>query len=65
MMILILLIVIGFVFWYFGILGHRENNGELRPFSHNDDPMDIAKRRFAGGEIGKEEFETLRRDLTK
>ena len=29
----------------------------------SESPLDIAKRRYAAGEITREEFETLRRDL--
>ncbi|MCJ7492305.1 MAG: SHOCT domain-containing protein [Dehalococcoidia bacterium] len=29
-----------------------------------EDPLEIAKRRYAKGEIGREEFEQMRRDLT-
>jgi putative membrane protein len=29
-----------------------------------ESPLDIAKRRYAGGEITKEEFEALKRDLS-
>ena len=28
-----------------------------------DDPVDVAKRRYARGEIGSDEYERLRRDL--
>ena len=31
---------------------------------HEEDPLEIAKRRYAKGEIGREEFEQMRRDLT-
>jgi putative membrane protein len=30
----------------------------------SDDPLDIAKRRYASGEISRDQFNELRRDLT-
>jgi putative membrane protein len=30
---------------------------------HNDTPIEIARRRYAKGELTREEFEQLRRDL--
>ena len=33
------------------------------PAHELDDPADIAKRRYAHGEIGSDEYERLRRDL--
>ena len=36
---------------------HRHDHGE-------EDPLAIAKRRYAKGEISREEFEQIRKDLT-
>jgi putative membrane protein len=30
----------------------------------SDDPLEIAKRRYASGEISRDQFDELRRDLT-
>ena len=47
------------MFWLFLQAGWR--NG--RP-DQDDSPLQIAKRRYARGEISKDQFEELRRDLT-
>jgi putative membrane protein len=43
------------------LLGHGESKGGT-PESH--DPLDIAKKRYAKGEISKEEFDQIKKDLT-
>jgi len=35
--------------------------GSAKP--HNDTPLDILKKRYAGGEIAKEDYERMRKDL--
>jgi putative membrane protein len=37
---------------------------ERRERYDHDDPLEIAKRRYAQGEITREEFEQIQRDLT-
>ena len=41
--------------------------GSKLPFSANkrEDTLDILKTRYAKGEIGREEFEAMRRDIEK
>jgi putative membrane protein len=34
-----------------------------KPERHNDEPIEIAKRRYASGAIDKDEFDRIRRDL--
>lgn len=35
-----------------------------RPGKHGETALDTARRRYAAGEISREEFEQMRRDLT-
>jgi len=37
--------------------------GKLKGSSVEETPLDILKKRYASGEIDKEEFETMKRDL--
>jgi putative membrane protein len=60
MMLLFLILIIGAV-----ILGARwlMNEGKLEISRKDETPLDILRKRYASGEINKEEFETMRRDL--
>jgi putative membrane protein len=50
--------IIVLVRWLWG-----QGKGGLGPIPGRESPLDIAKRRYASGEINKEEFEQLKRDL--
>jgi len=54
---LILLGVIIYLLVSLLALGHNSHNRE-------EDPLEIAKRRYARSEISREEFEQIRRNLT-
>jgi putative membrane protein len=64
-MIILLLLVLGLILWYSGILSHRADGGLLpsMPHQHGTRPIEVAKERYARGEIDREEYDTLRRDL--
>ena len=36
---------------------------QLGPRHHSDQPLDVLKRRYARGEITREQFEQMRRDV--
>lgn len=50
----------GLIIWLFVRFVSR---GEDQHESRRETPLDIAQRRYAGGEISREEFEQLRKDL--
>ena len=58
-----------FLFWILIIaavvLGVRWfiDQGKLKGSSVEETPLDILKKRYASGEIDKEEFESMRREL--
>jgi uncharacterized membrane protein len=56
----------GLMMWFMmrmmmGMGNHSASSGTTNP---EDTPLEIAKRRLASGEITREEFEQLRRDLS-
>lgn len=60
-MILFWAVIIGLVVWGVTRLVHREVHGTGA--APRRDPLDIARERYARGEITKEEFERIKRDL--
>lgn len=62
-LIIVILVVVLFV-WL--INGTRQGGASVEPRPPRDiseDPLEIVKRRYARGEITREEFEQLKRDL--
>lgn len=59
------LVIAGLVFAvrWLAAQGRPQSPGPRLP--EVESPLDIAKRRYARGEISREEFETLKRDLTQ
>jgi putative membrane protein len=49
----------GFVIWLFALVLGRSDSTESR----EDTALEILKRRYARGEITKEEYESMRRDI--
>ena len=44
-------------------LGWRPQFNQARPPQTEQTPLDVLKARYARGEIGREEYEQMRRDL--
>ena len=59
-MALVLLIIVAVII-YFVYQQSKKASGPGFPW--HEAPLDILKKRYAGGEITKEEFERLKRDL--
>ena len=57
---LVLLAAIGYaIYWYF----RRRGGGSLFESERKEEPLEIARRRYASGEISRQEFEQIKRDL--
>ena len=56
---IIFLIVIGLLIYF--IVQAQKTKGQTS--TQNESPLDILKRRYAKGEIAKEEFERMKKDL--
>ncbi len=58
---IIVLIVIGVLVYF--IVQSQKKNGQTP--TQNESPLDILKRRYANGEIAKEEYEKMKKDLER
>ncbi len=63
MMIFFFLIVLACLFFAFRWISGSNGCGYFRHNNHKDEPLDILKRRYASGEITKEEFEEAKKHL--
>ena len=59
MMVLWLLLIVAIIVLVMRLLGGH-GNGTI----HKADPLDIAKERYAKGELTKEQFEQVKKDLS-
>ena len=60
-MILFWIVIIGAVIWAAAALYQKANSSP--PANPGDDALSILKRRYARGELSKEEYESMRNDL--
>jgi putative membrane protein len=61
-MIIVWLIIVGLVVW--GIVALARRAGSRTESSTRRSPLDIAGERYARGEITRDEFERIKKDLT-
>ena len=64
--LLVMVLMMSLMFSRRGFFGHDRDSGTTRPVSPSspsETPHDILKRRYAAGEITREQFEQMRRDI--
>lgn len=57
---------LGIIFWVFVIyifIKMLRNSGDFHSKKHHIDPISILKERYAKGEINKEQFDSMKKDL--
>ena len=62
-MIIVWVVIIALIIW--GVVALVRRGSSTPDTSQKRDPLDIAKERYAKGEITKEEFEEIRKNLSK
>ena len=61
-MLVLLLVIIGLVVW--GVMTLVKHSASASRSMGEGDALDIAKRRYARGEITKEQFDQIKKDLS-
>ena len=61
-MIIVWIVIIGLIVW--GIIALAKRDSSVSNTSQKRDPLEIAGERYAKGEISKEEFEEIKKNLT-
>ena len=61
-MMFLWIVIIGLIVW--GIVALTRRGSTSTRDDRRESPLDIAKRRYAKGEITKEEFDRIRKDLS-
>lgn len=57
------LLIIGVIIWAVVTVVNNNNRRQQNYFPQKEDALEILKKRYAKGEITKEEFEQMKRDL--
>ncbi len=61
-MMIFWVVIIALIVW--GVIVLVKRGSSTSDTSQKHDPLDIAKERYAKGEISKEEFEQIKKDLS-
>ena len=61
-MIIVWVIIIALIVW--GVIALVKRGYSTSNTSHKRDPLEIAKERYAKGEISKEEYEEIKKNLS-
>jgi putative membrane protein len=60
-MIIVWIVIVGLIVW--GVIALTRRGSSRSESGANRTPLDIARERYAKGEITKEEFEHIKKDL--
>lgn len=61
---IIIIVILGLIIWAALTAAQKSSVSNDATVNKTETPLDILKRRYAQGEIDKEEYETKKRDLT-
>jgi putative membrane protein len=61
-MLVLLLVIIGLVVW--GVMTLVKHSASASKSTGEQDALDIAKRRYARGDISKEQFDEIKKDIS-
>jgi putative membrane protein len=61
LMIIVWIVIIGLIVW--GVVALVRRGGSSPNAGEKEGPLEIAKKRFAKGEISRREFEQIKKDL--
>lgn len=57
------LVILGVIVWLAVTLINRSTGPKYREYKTKDTPLDVLRRRYARGEISKEEFREMKAEL--
>ncbi len=57
------IVILAVIIWAVIRLVNANQNREVYPGSKGEDALEVLKKRYAKGEISREEFERMKRDL--
>ncbi len=55
--------ILAVIIWAVIRLANASQNRDVYPGGRSEDALEVLKRRYANGEISREEFERMKRDL--
>ena len=61
-MLVLLLVIVGLVVW--GVMTLVKHSASASKSTGEQDALDIAKRRYARGDISKEQFDEIKKDIS-
>jgi putative membrane protein len=64
MMLAGLVVIVAVIYLLFKGFSSSETRGAFSSAGYKETPLEIARRRYAAGEINQEEFERIRKDLS-